>query len=100
MQDLSKLAEDSMWPTSQAAGNRQSKPDKAMTAPGSSPVDRELDTANLADPHVELDPPMPPGTDGKPQASGQAGYSPAPAAWKPASPPQVIRSRENGTTRN
>lgn len=56
MQDLSSLAADSMWPTSQSAGNRSARPDAAMTAPGSAPVDRELAEQLRADPAVEMTP--------------------------------------------
>jgi hypothetical protein len=93
MEDLSSLAKDSMWCTSQAAGNRQSKSALAMTAPGSSPVDRELPSEQMADPHVNFsNPEIPTGTDGKPQASGQTGpYKPGPPKWGPCSIPTVIR---------
>lgn len=92
MQDLSSLARDSMWPTSQAAGNRQSTPGNAMTAPGSSPVDRELPPDQMADPEVEVGPLRPVGGDGKPKARITAGPPGLPSpAWKPVSSPDVVR---------
>lgn len=90
MQDLSTLAEGSMWPTSQAAGNRQSKPDRAMTAPGSSPVDRDLPENQMADPEVEVGPARPVGTSGKPPAKA-GGLNAPPPAWSKINPPDVIR---------
>lgn len=88
--DLSDLARDSMWVTSQAAGNRQSKPDNAMTAPGSSPVDRELPEDQMADPAVEVGPAIPPGTDGKPRA-GAGGHAAVPPSWTRTTTPDVVR---------
>jgi hypothetical protein len=91
-QDLSGLARDSMWVTSQAAGNRQSKPDNAMTAPGSSPVDRELPEDQMADPTVETGPVRPVGSDGKPRASATTGdWRPGPVAWSKTTTPDVVR---------
>lgn len=89
-QDLSgmPLARSSLWPTSQAGGNMTSSSQDAMTAPGSEPVDPLPDRAEQGDPAVRLPPPVPPGTSGKPQASGQAGPQAArhPAWGRPATP--------------
>jgi hypothetical protein len=93
-QDLSDmpLARNSMWPTSQSAGNRQAKPDMAMTAPGSDPVDRELKDSDMADPHVDVGKPIHTGTSGKPQAARTAGAPhPAPPAWTRTTTPAVVR---------
>jgi hypothetical protein len=95
-QDLSgmPLAKNSMWPTSQAAGNRQAKPDNAMTAPGSNPVDRELKDSDMADPEVDVGQAIPPATSGKPQASTQAGPVPrSRAAWGKVTVPDVLREK-------
>jgi hypothetical protein len=93
MIDLSKLAEDSMWPTSQAGGNMTSNNRGAMTAPGSPPVDPLIDRAKQGDPTVKLGAQMKTGTSGKPQASEQAHYAPQQARWVPTTIPQVIRSK-------
>lgn len=79
MQDLSALAKDSMWVTSEAAGNMTSSNEKAMTAPGSRPVDPLPDRDDQGDPTVDLGSPKPPtvGTTG-------GGYTPSPVAWKAA----------------
>lgn len=90
--DLSSLAENSAWPTSQAAGNMTSSARNAMTAPGSPPVDPVPDRTEQSDPSVALGTPMPTGTSGKPQARGQSSYTPGPVAWKATTVPQVIRS--------
>lgn len=93
MEDLSSLAKDSMWATSQAGGNMMSDPATAMTAPGSDPVDPLPPAKDQGHPHVTFSSPeIKPGTDGKPQASGQAGpYKPSPPKWGPVTVPQVIR---------
>jgi hypothetical protein len=89
--DLSGLAEDSMWCTSQAGGNMQSSAKLAMTAPGSEPVDPVPDRSQQGDPHVDLGTPMATGTDGKPQARMQESYTPSPVRWGPVTVPEVIR---------
>jgi hypothetical protein len=91
VQDLSSLAADSMWPTSQAAGNRQSKSSNAMTAPGSSPVDRELPEDQMADPQVEVGPGVKPGTDGRPRARAGSLNPLPPPAWGKTTSPEVVR---------
>lgn len=81
MQDLSNLAKDSMWVTSQAGGNMQSSNSKAMTAPGSRPVDPLPDRDSQDDPTVDLGAPTPVGGDGKPQAKGESWSPPGPPRW-------------------
>lgn len=93
MQDLSDLAKDSMWPSSMAGGNMTSSNTLAMTAPGSPPVDPLTDRGDQGDPTVRLGSQMKTGTSGKPQASGQAPYTPAPARWGKTTTPKVIRSK-------
>lgn len=92
MQDLSPLARESIWVTSQAGGNRQSSNELAQTAPGSSPVDPEVPSRSQSDPHVDIGAMLPVGTDGKPQASGQSGaWRPGAPAWGPVTQPDVLR---------
>jgi hypothetical protein len=93
MQDLSKLADDSMWPTSQAGGNMVSSSRLARTAPGSPPVDDLVDRAVQSDPTIKLGAQMATGTSGKPQASGRPAYTPTPCRWGPTTTPQVVRSK-------
>lgn len=101
MQDLSKsvFAPDpisALVPTSQEGGNMRASNELAMTAPGSAPVD----VMQPAGEYFHNDPAMTtsnaevitPGSDGKPQASGQAqGYAPAAPRWAPVNPPVVVR---------
>lgn len=90
--DLSGLAKNSMWPTSQAAGNMMSDRPAAMSAPGSDPVDPLPPAKDQGEPEVALPAQIPAGTSGKPQASKQAGPAPDTApAWKPTTVPQVVR---------
>lgn len=91
--DISEYAEDSIWPTSQAAGNMQSSTRLAMSAPGSDPVDPLPDRAEQGDPTIDLGAKMPPGEDGKPQASGQASYTPARDRWTRTTVPDVVRRK-------
>lgn len=95
--DLSSLAEDSLWPTSQAGGNMQSSARLAMTAPGSDPVDPLHDRAQQGDPTIPLGGRMPPGEDGKDQASGQATYRPARPGWGRTTVPDVVRHKPVNT---
>jgi hypothetical protein len=84
MQDLSTLAEGSMWPTSQAAGNMMSGRSRAMSAPGSKPTDPLPPAKDQGEPDVQASPGpvIRPGTDGKTQASTQIDTTPAPRpAW-------------------
>jgi hypothetical protein len=66
MQDLSSLARDSMWPTSQEAGNMMSGRHAAMSAPGSDPVTPLPPAKDQGEPHVTytntsaMDPGTPP----------------------------------------
>lgn len=86
MQDLSALARDSMWVTSQAGGNMTGSNAGAMTAPGSQPVDVLSDRDVQSEPKVEVGPPRPPGNDGKPKARTTAGKPDLPEpSWKTAS---------------
>jgi hypothetical protein len=93
MQDLSRLAKDSLTISSMAGGNMSSSNREAMTAPGSPPVDPVQPAAKQGDPTVKLGAQMPAGTSGKPQASGQASYAPEPVKWGPVTVPQVIRAK-------
>jgi hypothetical protein len=93
-QDLSSLAKDSMWPTSQAGGNMQSDADTAMTAPGSEPVDPLPDRDHQGDPHVEVPASsMPPGTDGKARAASGDFTPPPRPAWGKTTRPAVAREK-------
>jgi hypothetical protein len=80
MQDLSEMARNGPWVTSQAAGNMTSSNDEAMTAPGSQPVDPLPDRADQGDPKVTSSDDVPVGT---PAARVTAGYNPAAIIWKP-----------------
>lgn len=53
MEDLSSLAENSMWPSSQAAGNMMSGRKVAMSAPGTQPVDPLPPAKDQGEPVVE-----------------------------------------------
>lgn len=81
MQDLSSLAKNSMWVTSQAGGNMQCSNKQAMTAPGSQPVDRLSDQLVQEDPTVEVGTQTKVGTDGKRQAKGENWSPPGAPAW-------------------
>lgn len=100
MQDLSGLFPkdpiSALTPTSQEGGNMRASNEEAMTAPGSQPVDVMHPAGDYFgnDPTItpSNDVAIAPGTDGKPQASGQAHeYSPAPPAWKATGTPGVVR---------
>ncbi len=54
--DLSHLATNSIWATSQEAGNQQASNSDAMTAPGSEPVDVLVNKDVHNDPHVDTKP--------------------------------------------
>jgi hypothetical protein len=77
MRDLSHLAADSMWVTSQSAGNMTSSNEQALTAPGSRPVDPL--PADMGDPKVDVPAVKPPTTP-----EHGAGYTPSPVTWKKA----------------
>ena len=87
------LAKTSLWPTSQAAGNMTSTSEQAMTAPGSPPVDPLPDRDHQGDPSVKLGAEMATGTSGKPQASRETSYTPAPARWRRTTVPDVVRAQ-------
>jgi hypothetical protein len=90
VQDLSHLAKDSMWPTSQEAGNMMSDRPAAMSAPGSPPVTPLPPAKDQGTPAVPLPAATWPGDDGKPEA-GQ-GWNPGSPAWTKTSTPQTPRS--------
>lgn len=83
-------------PTSQHGGNQVWSQEHAMTAPGgpSGDLGNDLGEAVVVDP-PEIDTSnttvIKPADDGKPQASGQSGYSAPPPAWGYRQPPQTIR---------
>lgn len=82
MQDLSRLAIDSMWVTSQEGGNMVHDSSLAMTAPGSAPSTPVPKLkAEMADPTVELGAAQPVGTPPSRHASDHS-FSPAPMTWK------------------
>jgi hypothetical protein len=81
MQDLSSLAADSMWVTSQDGGNMTSDRPAAMSAPGTDPV-VALSQRNQGAPHVGVSntTQIEPGDNGKPDPEhGAPGGS---GAWK------------------
>jgi hypothetical protein len=91
VRDLSELAADSMWLTSQSAGNMTSSSKQAMTAPGSTPVDPLPDRVHQSDPQVvPSGPQIEVGTSGKPQARTDSGPAPR-AAWVPTVPAEPDR---------
>lgn len=79
MQDLSGEARFGPWVTSQAAGNMVSSNERAMTAPGSQPVDPLPDRAHQGDPEVEVGAAQPVGT---PASRSAAEYRPVPVMWR------------------
>jgi hypothetical protein len=99
MQDLSSLLPgdpvSALTPTSQEGGNMRASNEEAMTAPGSQPVD----VMHPAGDYFGNDPAItatnkgaiPPGTDGKPQASSQRWTGPGTAAWSRTATPGVVR---------
>lgn len=93
MENLSSLAVDSMWVTSQAAGNMMSSNAKAMTAPGSQPVDVLVDRNNPArqDPTIDLGTETPPSTTGKPDVTNSRWTAPGEPAWTKTTTPDVVR---------
>ncbi len=80
MEDLSRLAEGSMWPTSQAAGNMMSGRQRAMSAPGSAPTDPLPPEKDQGEPAVEVPDPVAPGSNGKPRVRAVSGN------WRPPAP--------------
>lgn len=82
MQDLSSLADGSITATSQAGGNMMSGRGKAMSAPGSQPVDPLPPAKEQGDPQLDMPSSQTrPGDDGKPRARAGS-YSPSAPAWK------------------
>lgn len=90
MQDLSHLAKDSMWPTSQEAGNMMSDRPAAMSAPGSQPVTPLPPAKDQGAPTVAMPAATEPGDDGKPKA--REGWSPGAPAWSKTSTPETPRT--------
>lgn len=84
MQDLSSLADNSMWVTSQEAGNMMSGRPHAMSAPGSDPVTPLPPAKDQGTPQVNDSPGhIQPGDDGKPRARTTAGKPSLPEpSWK------------------
>ena len=80
--DLSHLAADGPWVTSQAGGNMTSSNAAAMTAPGSPPADPLPDRTHQGDPAVSSSDTVPVGTP--PAKITTGGYVPSPAVWKTA----------------
>ena len=76
MQDLSSMAKNGPWITSQAGGNMMSSNEQAMTAPGSLPADPLPDRSEQGDPKVTA--------TAKPRSVLTHGttYAPSPAVWK------------------
>ncbi len=79
MQDLSALARNGPWVTSQAGGNMISSNEQAMTGPGSEPVDPLPDRDRQGDPHVTYTGDVPVGTA---PARRPAPFNPAAVTWK------------------
>ena len=79
MRDLSALARDSMWVTSQEGGNLVHDNSPAMTAPGTTPATPQPPAENQANPKVGTSADLPVGT---PPRRVDASFSPSPATWK------------------
>lgn len=81
MRDLSALAADSMWVTSQEGGNLVHDNSGAMTAPGSRPVTPLPPVEDQPDPAVALGTALKVGAPARhPQPS--ASFTPAAVTWK------------------
>ena len=81
MQDLSSLAKDGPWITSQDGGNMIHDNDPAMTGPGSPPVTPLPARKEQGNPTVTYTGDVPVGS--KPDRSGTGGgYSPSSVSWK------------------
>ena len=76
MQDLSPLAKNGPWATSQAGGNMTSSNEQAMTAPGTPPVDPLPDREHQGDPTVTLI------SNPRTVMTTGTAFSPSPVAWK------------------
>lgn len=76
MQDLSHMAANGPWATSQAGGNMMSSNEQAMTAPGSPPADPLPDREHQGDPTVT------PIANPRSVMVGDGSFTPTPVAWK------------------
>ena len=81
MKDLSSLAADSMWVTSQEGGNLVHDNSGAMTAPGSKPVTPLPPAEDQPDPTVALAEALKPGTPAR-HPKPSASFSPTAVTWK------------------
>ena len=79
MQDLSAMAKNGPWVTSQAGGNMMSSTEQAQTGPGSVPVDPLPDRTKQGDPALDMSATVPVGT-----AAGRrpTAFTPSAVAWK------------------
>ena len=80
MEDLSHLAQNGPWITSQAGGNMVSSNEQAMTAPGSKPTDPLPDRTDQGDPTVNFSGPVLP--VGTPPPRISTTFTPSSVAWK------------------
>lgn len=91
MEDLSPLAEGSMWPTSQAGGNMMSGRARAMSAPGSMPTDPLPEEKDQGEPAVTPSDTLTHTSSGKPDARTVDGnWRPGAPSWGPASRPGIV----------
>lgn len=81
MQDLSHMARNGPWVTSQAGGNMISSNEQALTAPGSPAADPLPDRDHQGDPSVTASGTRPVGTPPARVTTGH--YIPATATWMP-----------------
>ena len=81
MRDLSSLATDSMWVTSQEGGNLVHDNSGAMTAPGSRPVTPLPPVSEQPDPHVDMGTPIAVGAQAR-HPKPATSFSPASVTWK------------------
>lgn len=101
MRDLSDLAKDSMWITSQEGGNMVHDNTGAWSAPGSEPVTPMPPAERQPDPAVTFSgDELPVGT---PPRRGEQSYTPSPVKWGPADQdtpdPQTVWWREPYTAK-
>lgn len=91
MQDLSSLAKDSLWVTSQEGGNMMSGRPAAMSAPGSPPVTPLPPTKDQGTPKVTMSgPEISPGDTGKPEP--KTTWNPPKPSWGKPAIPDVSRT--------
>ena len=76
MQDLSRLAANGPWVTSQAGGNMMSSNEQAQTALGTPPADPLPDREHQGDPTVS------PIANPRTVMTTGSAFSPSPVAWK------------------